>query len=226
MPKYGHAIPKKQAPHLEREILILQEHFTQENTQIDMKTSVFTLFLLIIAGTTPAYSQIETLATQDKSDGWLLTANAEFGGIPVITVLFVEGGDQDVDAGQGISLSVGRFIRPNSGPWMYSAGLGYKYVTTAADNADITLTRFVLDARVDRGLQNNLWIGAGPVLHFGTSLKTDGFGLNESYDPAIGMNLRFGWKALSATYTVMSYKGEFGGTYNASGIGFSGHYPF
>lgn len=191
-----------------------------------MKTSVFTLFLLTIAGAAPAFAQIETFDTQDKSTGWLLTFNAEFGGDAVATVLFTDGSEQDVNAGQGISLSVGRFFRPNAGPFMFSGGLGYKYVTTKADNADITLTRFVLDARVDRGLQNNLWIGAGPVLHFGTKLKTDGLGPNETYDAALGLNFRFGWKALSATYTVMSYKGEFGGTYNASGIGFSGHFPF
>ncbi len=174
----------------------------------------------------PAFSQIQLFTTQDKTNGWLLTFNAEFGGDPVATVLFTNGDTQDVDAGQGVSLSIGRFIRPNAGPFMYSAGLGYKYVTTAAENADITLTRFVLDARVDRGLPNNLWVGLGPVVHFGTKLKTDGLGPNESYDPAIGLNARFGWKALSVTYTKMSYKGEFGGTYDASGIGFSGHWPF
>lgn len=173
-----------------------------------------------------AFAQIETFNTQDQSGGWLLSFNAEFGGDPVATVLFTNGDTQDVDAGQGISLSLGRFVRPNSGPLMYSAGLGYKYVTTAADNADITLTRFVLDARVDRGLQNGLWIGAGPVLHVGTELKTDGLGPNESYDAALGLNVRIGWKLLSATYTLMSYKGEFGSTYNATGIGFSGHFPF
>jgi hypothetical protein len=64
------------------------------------------------------------------------------------------------------------------------------------------------------------------VAHFGTKLKTDGLGPNESYDPALGLNVRFGWKALSVTYTKMSYKGESGGTYDASGIGFSGHWPF
>lgn len=191
-----------------------------------MKPSFAVLTFVFIFISTPAFSQIQTIDTQDKTSGWLMTFNAEFGGDPVTTVLFVDGSTQDVNAGQGISLSIGRFIRPNAGPFMFSGGLGYKYVTTKADNADITLTRFVLDARVDRGLQNNLWIGAGPVLHFGTKLKTDGLGPNETYDAALGLNVRFGWKALSATYTVMSYKGEFGGTYNASGIGFSGHWPF
>ncbi|MEN9839961.1 MAG: hypothetical protein RL177_1440 [Bacteroidota bacterium] len=191
-----------------------------------MKPSFAVLILVFIFISTPAFSQIQTIDTQDKTSGWLTTFNAEFGGDPVTTVLFVDGSTQDVNAGQGISLSIGRFIRPNSGLFMYSAGLGFKYVTTKADNADITLTRFVLDARVDRGLPNNLWVGVGPVAHFGTKLKTDGLGPNESYDPALGLNVRLGWKALSVTYTKMSYKGEMGGTYDASGIGFSGHWPF
>jgi len=191
-----------------------------------MKSPFAFAFLILVCSAAPLSAQIETFQTAGKTSGWLTTFNAEFGGDAVVTVLFTDGSTQDVNAGQGISLSVGRFIRPNAGPFMYSAGLGYKYVTTKADNADITLTRFVLDARVDRGLPNNLWIGAGPVLHVGTQLKTDGLGPNESYDPALGLNLRFGWKALSVTYTMMTYKGELGGTYNASGIGFSGHYPF
>lgn len=191
-----------------------------------MKSSFAFAILFLVFTALPLRAQIETFDSAEKTAGWLMTFNAEFGGDAVATVLFTDGSEQDVNAGQGISLSVGRFYRPNAGPYMLSAGLGYKYVTTKADNADITLTRFVLDARVDRGLQNNLWIGAGPVLHVGTRLKTDGLGPNETYDPALGLNLRFGWKALSVTYTMMSYKGEFGGTYNASGIGFSGHYPF
>ena len=191
-----------------------------------MKSPFAFAFLILVCSAAPLSAQIETFQTAGKTSGWLTTFNAEFGGDAVVTVLFTDGSTQDVNAGQGISLSVGRFIRPNAGPFMYSAGLGYKYVTTKADNADITLTRFVLDARVDRGLPNNLWIGAGPVLHVGTQLKTDGLGPNESYDPALGLNLRFGWKALSVTYTMMTYKAELGGTYNASGIGFSGHYPF
>lgn len=191
-----------------------------------MKSPFAFAFLILVCSAVPLRAQIETFQTAGKTSGWLTTFNAEFGGDAVVTVLFIDGSTQDVNAGQGISLSVGRFIRPSAGPFMYSAGLGYKYVTTKADNANITLTRFVLDARVDRGLPNHLWIGAGPVLHVGTQLKTDGLGPNESYDPALGLNLRFGWKALSVTYTMMSYKGELGGTYNASGIGFSGHYPF
>ena len=193
---------------------------------IVMKPSFASFFILLFAIATPLRAQIETFDSAEKTTGWLMTFNAEFGGDAVATVLFTDGSEQDVNAGQGISLSVGRFFRPNAGPLMYSAGLGYKYVTTKAENADITLTRFVLDARVDRGLANHLWIGAGPVLHVGTKLRTDGLGPNESYDPALGINFRFGWKALSVTYTMMSYKGELGGTYNASGIGFSGHYPF
>lgn len=184
------------------------------------------LLSILLSTTTSLYSQIQTPATADRAVGWLLTLNAEYGGDAVSTVLFEDGSTQDVRAGQGISLSIGRFIRPNAGRYMISGSFGYKYVTTKASNADITLTRFVLDARADYGLPNNLWVGAGPVLHVGTSFSGDGLGPDESFDPSLGLNLRFGWKALSATYTLMSYKAGSGSTYNAGAIGFSGHLPF
>lgn len=155
----------------------------------------------------------------------MLTANAEFGGDVVATILFDDGSTQDVNAGQGISLTIGRFARPNAGPWMVSGGLGFKYVTTKAENAHIRLMRYTLDARVDRGLGNNLWVGVGPVAHIGTKLNMDGLGPNVSFDPALGLNARFGWKAISVTYTAMTYKTN-GISFDASSIGFSGHYPF
>jgi len=180
------------------------------------------LFITVL----PAQAQIGTIATETKSSGWLATANAEFGGDPVVTVVFTDGDTQDVNAGQGISLSIGRYIRPNNGPMMYSGGLGFKYVTTAADNANIHLTRFVLDARVDRAIVNGFWVGVGPVAHVGTKLSMDDLGPDVSFDPSLGLNARIGWQYLSLTYTYMSYKDEFGGNYDASGIGFSGHFAF
>ncbi len=181
-------------------------------------------FLLIAA--LPAHAQLGTFTIESKSTGWITTANAEFGGDAVITVVFDDGDTQDVNAGQGISLSIGRYLRPNNGPMMYSGGLGFKYVTTAADNANIHLTRFVLDARVDRAISNGFWIGAGPVAHIGTKLNMDDLGPDLSFDPALGLNVRIGWQYLSLTYTLMSYKDEFGGTYDATAIGFSGHVAF
>lgn len=181
-------------------------------------------FLLIAA--LPAHAQLGTIETETKSSGWLTTMNVELGGDPVVTVVFDDGDTQDVNAGQGISLSIGRFIRPNNGPMMYSGGLGFKYVTTAADNVNIHLTRLVLDARVDRALVNGFWVGLGPVAHVGNKLNMDDLGPDLSFDPALGLNARIGWKYLSLTYTYMSYKDEFGGNYDASGIGLSGHYAF
>lgn len=189
-----------------------------------MRTTI--LLTVLLSATTALYAQIQTPTTAGRTDGWLLTVNAEYGGEAVATILFDDGSTQDVRAGQGISLSIGRFVRPNAGPYMISGGIGYKYVTTKASNADITLTRWILDARADYGLPNNLWVGAGPVVHVGTTFKGDNLGPDVTFDPAIGLNLRIGWKTLSATYTLMSYKDESGGTFDAGAIGFSAHLPF
>lgn len=190
-----------------------------------MKSRFALTFLFLVCTTTMLQAQIETFNTSDKTSGWLTTFNAEFGGDAVATVLFEDGSTQDVNAGQGISLTIGRFVRPNAGKLMISGGVGFKYVTTKASNADIRLLRYTLDARVDRGLSNGLWIGAGPVAHFGTKLNMDGLGPNVSFDPALGLNARLGWKGLSVTYTALTYKTN-GVSFDASSIGFSGHYPF
>ena len=48
-------------------------------------------------------------------------------------------------AGQGISLGIGGYVRPSDRVRIQLSGvLGFKYVTTAADNADINLSRTVL----------------------------------------------------------------------------------
>ncbi len=190
-----------------------------------MKPSFITTIVILFAITAPLHGQIETIDTAGKTAGWLTTVNAEFGGDPVVTILFDDGSTQDVNAGQGISLTIGRFVRPNAGKFMISGGIGFKYVTTKATNADIRLMRYTFDARVDRGLSNGLWIGAGPVAHVGAKLNMDGLGPNVSFDPALGLNARFGWKYLSVTYTALTYKTN-GFSFDASSLGFSGHLPF
>lgn len=190
-----------------------------------MKSPFAFAILFLVCSAVPLCAQIETFQTAGKTSGWLTTFNAEFGGDAVVTVLFDDGSTQDVNAGQGISLTIGRFIRPDAGKLMISGSFGFKYVTTKATNADIRLMRYTLDTRVDRGLSNGLWIGVGPVAHVGAKLNMDGLGPNVSFDPALGLNARFGWKALSVTYTALTYKTN-GISFDASSIGFSGHYPF
>ncbi len=191
-----------------------------------MTAFIASLGCLLFITTLPAHAQLGTIETETKSSGWLTTMNVELGGDPVVTVVFTDGDTQDVNAGQGINLSIGRFIRPNNGPMMYSGGLGFKYVTTAADNANIHLTRLVLDARVDRALVNGFWVGVGPVAHVGNKLNMDDLGPDLSFDPALGLNVRIGWQYFSLTYTLMSYKDEFGGNYDATAIGIGGHFAF
>src|SRR3954463_8928079 len=77
--------------------------------------------------------------------GFLMQTDLEFGGDTVATVGFEDGDTQNVHAGQGISLGVGGYVRPSDRvPIEISGAIGFKYVTTAADNADINLSRTVL----------------------------------------------------------------------------------
>lgn len=149
-------------------------------------------------------------------------ADAEFGGDDVATVAFVDGSHQNVRAGQGVSLSLGGYFRPApESPFGVRATLGYKYVTTKASNADITLTRVVTELVGTYRFNDSFWMGAGPVRH--SSIKFDGGGLGPDlrFDSATGFRAEAGWRWFALAFTGISYKDEFGNSYGANSIGVS-----
>jgi hypothetical protein len=144
----------------------------------------------------------------------------EFGGDNVARVFFTNGGTQDVKAGQGGTLALGGHYRPATVPIDLVATLGYKFVTTAASNADIGITRVVIQAVGLYDPTGEWFVGGGPVLH--TATKFDGGGLisDVNFDPSIGLTLQAGYKWIGLTGTFMTYKAG-GASVNASAIGLS-----
>ena len=152
--------------------------------------------------------------------GWVGELALEFGGDNVAKVYFVGGGSQDVRAGQGGTLALGGHYRPASAPIDLVATVGYKFVTTAASNSDIGITRFVVQLVGLYDPAGEWWIGGGPVLHTGTKFDGGGLVSDVNFDSSIGLNLQAGWRWVALTGTLMTYKA--GGTsVNASAIGLS-----
>jgi hypothetical protein len=163
------------------------------------------------------------LAAEAKSGaklGFLVEGDIEYGGDDIVTVSFKDGSTQDIKAGQGATLALGGYFKPEeSSPFSVRATVGYKFVTTAASNADIGINRIVYELVGNYDWPNGWHVGAGLTRHTNIKFDADGFGRNVDFDDATGFTAEFGWKWLSLSYTGIDYKDEFGGKWDAGSVG-------
>jgi len=146
----------------------------------------------------------------------------EFGGDEVAEVTFTDGGTQKMYAGQGGSIAFGVLLRPRQdSPLDFRATLGYKFVTTAGDNASITLTRIPMELIATYRVAPDWTVGGGVARHTGIQFNGDGFAPDFSFDDAMGPTIEVAWRGVALSYTAMSYTDEVGNDYNASAIGLS-----
>lgn len=154
--------------------------------------------------------------------GFLVGADLEYGGDDIITLSFTDGSDQDIKAGQGATLAVGGYFKPRAASAFSVRGtVGYKFVTTAASNADIGIDRIVYELVGDYEWPSGFWVGAGLTQHTGIKLDGDGFGPDVDFDDATGITAELGWKWIGLTYTQIEYEDEFGGKWDADSVGLS-----
>ena len=158
---------------------------------------------------------------------WVGGGFLEFGGDDVVTVTFTNNESQDLKAGQGVGAFGGGLLRPHQESMFELRGtLGFKYVTTAASNADITLTRLVWELEPRLRFGPGFWVTIPAILHTHIEYSGDGFSSDQSFDNAIGTGLRFGWRGLALRWTYLEYTDRSDRSYDASSLGFSASYPF
>ena len=146
----------------------------------------------------------------------------EFGGDEVAEVYFTNGEKQSVKAGQGVSIGVGgEFRMPGVERLLLHATVGYKYVTTQADNAHIRLTRVPIQVTANWMATQKLRFGAGMVTHQAIRFKADGIGQDMTFAGATGPTFEVGYSAIGLTYTAMTYKDKDKHIYAANAIGVS-----
>lgn len=144
----------------------------------------------------------------------------ELGGDRVAEIYFTNGNTQSVRAGQGISIAVGgEFQVPRVPRALLRATLGYKYVTTAADDAHIRLTRVPIQLTTNYLLTQHLRVGAGVALHRGIRFKADGVGPDVRFRGAAGPTFDVAYRGIGLMYTLMTYTDEFAQKYAANAIG-------
>lgn len=141
--------------------------------------------------------------------GFLAQLDADFGGDDVATVYFEDDDSQDLTAGQGVTVSVGGYFRPIAdSSFEIDASIGYKYATTQAENADINVSRTVMQLGAYYRWPNGFYLGGGLVEHFGAQLNGDGFFEDVKFDDATGFNVEIGWRWISVHYTDISYSND------------------
>jgi hypothetical protein len=153
---------------------------------------------------------------------FLIKSALEIGGDDVAEVYFTNGETQSVKAGQGISIAVGgEFEIPRLEKLLFHATVGYKYVTTQADNAHIRLTRVPLQLTANWMVVNKLRLGAGIVTHRAVRFKADGILNDVTFESATGPTFEVAYSGIGLTYTAMTYKDQNKHAYSANAIGLS-----
>ncbi|HEX8432195.1 MAG TPA: hypothetical protein VF625_12985 [Longimicrobium sp.] len=183
--------------------------------------------LLALAALTLATGAAAQTSASGPSVRFVVEGVLEAGGDEVATVTFQDGDTQTVRSGQGGTLAVGGHLRLNqASPFGVRATAGFKYVTTAADNAHITLTRIPLELVGTYELPNGVNFAAGFVRHTAIKFSADGVGDDLEFEDANGGTAELGWKWVALTYTVMRYTDVQGGEYTANNAGVSLRYFF
>lgn len=183
------------------------------------------LFLLLSLTCLDLYAQ----ENEKKSPlRFLLGGALEFGGDEVAEVYFTNGESQSVNAGQGISIAIGGQLQfPSAEKLLLRGSLGYKYVTTQAENVHIRLTRVPINLTANVLATDKLRFGAGISMHRNIKFKADGLGPDISFTGANGPIFEIAYGAIGISYTSMRYKDSSNLSYsaNAFGITFSGVFP-
>ena len=174
-----------------------------------------------VVSSSPIHGQSATIPPfRDYSFAWLVGGSLELGGDRFADFVFTDGDTQTMRAGQGVTAFGGLVVYPTAVPQLGLQGtIGFKYVTTAADNANITLTRVPVDARATWSFTPDVSLGAGLTYHRAIKFRGDGFLQDVAFDPSFGASLRVGWRWIAATYTSMTYVDDLGFEYDATAFG-------
>jgi hypothetical protein len=178
------------------------------------------LFFLCCAATVIT-SNAQTQEPKKVIPKLLLEGGFEFGGDELITVLFTNGSDQTLRAGQGGTFSMGGQLGFTKVDWLLlRASIGIKFTTTAAENANIRFIRWPLTLSAHYQAPKGFRAGLGITGHLGSKFYGDGFFDDMVFSSTPGPRLEIGYKWIAMTYTFQSYKTVQNVTLNANGFGF------
>ncbi len=189
-----------------------------------MKMNMLSLCFVLLLIASTAVSQTTNNAVKAK---FLLEGGVEYGGDEIIKVFFTNGGDQTMRAGQGGYIAAGgQFEFSSIKNFIVRTTIGIKYNTTAADNANIRLTRIPITLMPQLQLKHNFRIGLGITTHQSINFKGDGFVQDIKFTSSLAPRFELGYKWIAITYTPIKYKAETGKELSASSFGISLSHAF
>ncbi len=190
-----------------------------------MKTIKLSALILFLTVTSFSYStaQVVNAPAPEKTASplkFLINGALELGGDEVAEVYFTNGNTQSVNAGQGISFGVGGQLQiPKVEKLLLRGTIGYKYVTTAADNAHIRLTRVPIHLTANFMATPKLRLSAGLASHRGIRFEADEIGQDVTFKPASGPIFEIAYHGIGLSYTAMKYQDQDNISYAANAIG-------
>lgn len=189
-----------------------------------MKNLIFAFSLSLMLMSINAFSQTSENVLKGK---FLIEGGIEYGGDEILKVFFTNGGDQTIKAGQGGYVAFGGQLEfQKIKNLMLRASVGIKYNTTAAENANIRLTRFPISLTPYLKIKDDFRIGIGITTHQNVKFKGDGFVSDMDFTSSIAPRFEFGYKWIGVTYTSINYKVETGKELSASSLGLSVSFVF
>lgn len=189
-----------------------------------MNRIIFALLFSLILVSTNVFSQEAEKPVIAK---FLIEGGVEFGGDEILKVFFTNGGDQSVRAGQGGFLAAGgqlEFMKVKN--LLVRASIGIKYNTTAAENANIRLTRVPINLIPYWKIKNDFRVGIGVTTHQNVRFRGDGFVSDIDFTSSMGPRIELGYKWIALTYTGLTYTAETKEELSASSIGLSISFVF
>ena len=151
---------------------------------------------------------------------FLIEAGVEYGGDEVARVFFTNGEDQVMRAGQGGYLAVGGQLEfAQVKRLMLRTAIGIKFNTTAADNANIRLTRLPFVVMPFWKINDDFRLGVGITSHLGAKFNGDDFLPDVDFKSTLGPRFELGYKWVALTYTAINYNTEAGASFSANSIG-------
>lgn len=178
------------------------------------------LAFIILSSLTLHNSAAQSESNSGITAKLLVDMGIEYGGDELLTVFFTNGQDQTMLAGQGAYLAAGGQLDFGKSV-MLRMSIGIKYNTTAADNANIRLTRLPINIIPYWKINEDFRLGVGLTTHQSVRLKGDGFLDDEDFKSTTGARVEFGYKWAALTYTSVKYEAQNGEQLDAGSLGLS-----
>lgn len=165
--------------------------------------------------------------TENSFAKFLIEGGIEYGGDELLEVFFTNGGNQTMKAGQGGYIAVGgEFQFPSVEKILIRTTIGIKYNTTAADNANIRLTRVPINLIGYLKVTEDIRVGGGVSVHQNVQFKGDDFVADVEFTSKIGPRFEIGYKWVALTYTSVNYTAATDDKFSASSLGLSVSFTF